>query len=179
MKYSFLIYFYLSSFLICTLALIGLFFPYKYFRFFVLMFANNMTMALKFFCNISIKVNNMPSLNLDGGCIFASKHQSIFETIFYNSLFYHPTFILKKELLSIPVFGYHLKKLKMIAIDRKKGVRSIKEVNEKTEIESKTRPIIIFPEGTRTSFGKYHEVKSGIFSIYKNQIHLMVHLLKT
>ena len=56
----------------------------------------------------------------------------MFETIYFNELFYNPAYILKKELLNIPLFGTYLKKLGMIAIDRKKGIHSLRYVNQQT-----------------------------------------------
>tara|TARA_B110000305_G_C18940193_1_gene403562 strand:- start:251 stop:592 length:342 start_codon:yes stop_codon:yes gene_type:complete len=56
----------------------------------------------------------------------------------------------------------------MIAIDRSQGIKSIKHVNAETKRLSEFRPVIIFPEGTRTEFGNQPDLKPGIYSIYKN-----------
>ena len=166
MKIRFLILFYFSSALVLIFSIFGIFSSYKKFRFFIKIFTNNMLMSLKVCCNIKVEVKN--NQNYDNGYLYASKHQSIFETIYFNSLFYNPSYILKKELLSIPLFGMYLKKLDMIAIDRSQGIKSIKYVNEETKRLSEFRPVIIFPEGTRTEFGNQPELKPGIYSIYKN-----------
>jgi 1-acyl-sn-glycerol-3-phosphate acyltransferase len=125
-----------------------------------------MKWALRIF-NIRIKVINPDLANLKG-CLFASKHQSMFETIYFNQLFYNPAYILKKELLSIPLFGTYLKKLGMIAIDRSQGIQSLRYVNEQTAEYVEYRPVIIFPEGTRTTYGEEPDLKPGIFSMYKS-----------
>ena len=117
--------------------------------------------------NIKIKVINPDFANLKG-CLFASKHQSMFETIYFNQLFYNPAYILKKELLSIPLFGTYLKKLGMIAIDRSQGIQSLRYVNDQTAEYVEYRPVIIFPEGTRTSYKSKPDLKPGIFSMYKS-----------
>ncbi len=166
MRFSFLIFFYFSSALVLILSLLGLPFKYKKFSFFVNLFTKNMLLVLKLF-KINIEVVNS-QLAVKNGYLYASKHQSIFETIYYNKLFDNPAYILKKELLSIPLFGTYLKKLEMIAIDRSQGIHSLKYVNDQAVNLSKYRPIIIFPEGTRTEFKLQPDLKPGIYSMYKS-----------
>jgi 1-acyl-sn-glycerol-3-phosphate acyltransferase len=166
MRFSFLILFYLSTAVVLIISLLGLPLKYKNFRFFVKFFSKNMQMVLRIF-NIKIKVINPDLANLKG-CLFASKHQSMFETIYFNQLFYNPAYILKKELLSIPLFGTYLKKLGMIAIDRSQGIQSLRYVNEQTSEYVEKRPVIIFPEGTRTAYKDQPDLKPGIFSMYKS-----------
>ena len=166
MRFSFLILFYISTALVLIISLLGLPFKYKNFRLFVLFFTKNMQWVLRIF-NIKIRVINPDLANLKG-CLFASKHQSIFETIYFNQLFYNPAYILKKELLSIPLFGTYLKKLGMIAIDRNQGIQSLRLVNEQTAEYIEKRPVIIFPEGTRTTYKEQPDLKPGIFSMYKS-----------
>jgi 1-acyl-sn-glycerol-3-phosphate acyltransferase len=166
MRFSFLILFYLSTAFVLIISLLGLPLKYKNFRLFVKFFTKNMQMVLRIF-NIKIKVINPDLANLKG-CLFASKHQSMFETIYFNQLFYNPAYILKKELLSIPLFGTYLKKLGMIAIDRSQGIKSLRYVNEQTSEYVEKRPVIIFPEGTRTAYKDQPDLKPGIFSMYKS-----------
>ena len=166
MRFSFLILFYLSTALVLIISLLGLPFKYKNFRLFVIFFTKNMQWVLRIF-NIKIRVVNPDLANLKG-CLFASKHQSMFETIYFNQLFYNPAYILKKELLSIPLFGTYLKKLGMIAIDRNQGIQSLRLVNEQTAEYIEKRPVIIFPEGTRTTYKEQPDLKPGIFSMYKS-----------
>ena len=166
MRFSFLIFFYFTTAIVLILSLIGIPLKFKLFRFFVILFTNNMVLSLKVF-RIKINVINSHLAN-HKGCLFASKHQSMFETIYYNHLFYNPSYILKKELLSIPLFGTYLKKLGMIAIDRTQGIQSLRYVNEKTAEYINNRPVVIFPEGTRTSYKESPELKPGIYSMYKS-----------
>lgn len=166
MRFSFLILFYLSTAFVLIISLLGLPLKYKNFRLFVKFFTKNMQMVLRIF-NIKIKVINPDLANLKG-CLFASKHQSMFETIYFNQLFYNPAYILKKELLSIPLFGTYLKKLGMITIDRSQGIQSLRYVNEQTSEYVEKRPVIIFPEGTRTAYKDQPDLKPGIFSMYKS-----------
>ena len=166
MRFSFLIFFYLSSAIVLIISLLGLPFEYRKFRYFVHLFTKNMLICLKLF-KIKINVVNGELAN-QNGYLFASKHQSMFETIYYNHLFYNPAYILKKELLFIPLFGRYLKKLGMIAIDRSQGIQSLRHVNELTANYSEYRPVIIFPEGTRTTYKEQPDLKPGIYSMYKS-----------
>ena len=166
MRFSFLISFYLSAAIILIISLIGLPFKFKTFSFFVNIFTKNMVIILKIF-QIKIEVVNS-QLATKKGYLYASKHQSMFEAIYYNHLFYNPAYILKKELLSIPLFGTYLRKLGMIAIDRSQGIQSLRFVNEQASNYSKFRPVIIFPEGTRTAFREEPDLKPGIYSMYKS-----------
>ena len=168
MKYKFLLFFYFSSALVLIFSILGIFMSYKKFRFFINLFTKNMTFSLKKICNIDVQVNKNSVNKLENGYLYASKHQSIFETVYFNSLFYNPVYILKKELLNIPLFGTYLKKLGMIAIDRKQGIKSLKLVNYQAAKLIDHRTIVIFPEGTRTSFGDQPDLKPGIYSMYKN-----------
>ena len=168
MKIRFLIFFYFTSALVLILSIFGIFSSYRRFRFFLNLFTKNMLISLKLASNISVEVINHNKFSMSKGFLYASKHQSIFETIYFNSLFYNPAYVLKRELLSIPLFGTYLKKLGMIAIDRSEGIKSIKYVNKETKRLINFRPIVIFPEGTRTKFGIQPDLKPGIYSIYKN-----------
>ena len=96
MRFSFLILFYFTTAIVLIISLLGVPLKFKLFRFFVILFTKNMVMVLKIF-GIKIKVINGHLAN-QKGYLFASKHQSMFETIYYNHLFNNPSYILKKEL---------------------------------------------------------------------------------
>jgi 1-acyl-sn-glycerol-3-phosphate acyltransferase len=121
---------------------------------------------LKVVCNISYEVTGIENIP-NGPFIVASKHQSAWETIFFLFLFKNPTFILKKELTKIPIYGWYLKKMSMIIIDRKNGTNAIKQIKIGAENAIKHhRAVIIFPEGTRTLPGSRMQYKSGIKFLY-------------
>jgi 1-acyl-sn-glycerol-3-phosphate acyltransferase len=86
------------------------------------------------------------------GAIFAAKHQSAFETIALTAIIHRPAFVLKKELLYIPLFGLYLAKIGCVPIDRKAGASAIKLMvkSAKARLEQGYN-IVIFAEGTRTS----------------------------
>ena len=99
----------------------------------------------------------------------ASAHQSQFETFFLLSLFNSPVFILKKELLKIPIFGWHLKKIGSISIDRNKITKDNLGFSDqiKKHINNSNRPIIIFPQATRVDVLDRSPFKKGVKRIYE------------
>lgn len=102
-------------------------------------------------------------------CLFAVKHQSAWETLIFYELLKDPSVVLKNQLLWIPLFGFYLKKLGTVPLQRSKGraVQDLKKLlkNSKEAID-RGQSVIIFPEGTRShpsQKGIYH---SGIASMY-------------
>lgn len=100
-------------------------------------------------CGIRWRVEGRENLP-QGACIVASKHQSAWETLFFHLLLDDPAYILKKELLRIPLVGWYMHKAGSIAIDRKAGMGALRQVLTRAEpVLAAGRQIIIFPEGTR------------------------------
>ena len=98
--------------------------------------------------------------------IIISRHQSAWETIFFAAFIERPVFILKKELLKIPLFGWCLYLLKNISIDRSDGVSSLKKIMKSCNYHVNTgKTLIIFPEGTRVPYGKNIKIKKGVLKI--------------
>ena len=93
----------------------------------------------------------------------------MFETFYLQTIFNSPLFILKKELLSIPVFGWYLKKIGSISIKRNKITKSNLGFYDeiKKEILNSNRPIIIFPQGTRVLPVERPPFKKGVGRIYE------------
>jgi 1-acyl-sn-glycerol-3-phosphate acyltransferase len=102
-----------------------------------------------------------------GSYILASKHQSAFETFLFHPLLGDPAFVLKQELLRIPFFGWYLARAGVIAIDRSAGTRALKAMVKGAEAaKAEGRPIVIFPEGTRTPPGTRRPYHTGIAMLY-------------
>ena len=101
--------------------------------------------------------------------IFISKHQSAWETIFLAAHVNNPIFILKKELLMIPIFGWCLYLLNNISIDRSDGASSLKKIMGSCSYHiGNNKTLIIFPEGTRLPFGSTSHIKKGVLKIIKS-----------
>ena len=92
----------------------------------------------------------------------------MFETFFLQTIFKSPVFILKKELLQIPIFGWYLAKIGSVSIMRnkttKKNLRFFEEISKL--INKSDRPLIIFPQGTRFAPEDRQPFKKGVSRIY-------------
>ena len=97
-------------------------------------------------------------------------HQSIFETLFLQTLFNNSVFILKKELTKIPLFGWYLKKLGCISIDRNKISKENLNFSDEVGnvIMNTNKTLIIFPQGTRKNFDDRTKFKKGFARIYND-----------
>jgi 1-acyl-sn-glycerol-3-phosphate acyltransferase len=110
-----------------------------------------------------IGAENLPA----APAVYASKHQSAWETLFLSRYLNFPAFVLKKELLSIPLFGWFLKKSGMIAIDRKAGASALRGMaREAAATLDAGRSILIFPEGTRVAPGQSRPYQPGVAALY-------------
>ena len=99
----------------------------------------------------------------------ASSHQSMFETFYLQTIFNSPIFILKNELLKIPIFGLYLKKIGSISVNRDKITKENLGFIEKIKdsINNSNRPILIFPQATRVLPDDRIPFKKGVGRIYK------------
>ena len=126
--------------------------------------------VLKKLCGIKYEIRGLENLPKENGFIIACKHQSMWETIIFHIIFNRPVYSWKKELLKIPFYGWFLKAMSGIAIDRKGGAKALKNLlaQAKKYIDNKHN-IILFPQGTRTPAGAIaadYPYKSGIVAIY-------------
>jgi 1-acyl-sn-glycerol-3-phosphate acyltransferase len=128
--------------------------------------AGTSLVLLRVICDIKVDFSGLEKIP-SGPLICASKHQSLWETFALLTLFDDPAYIMKRELMWIPFFGWSTWKAGMIAVDR--GARSVAlaAMNEraKTEIR-KGRQLIIFPEGTRRPAGAEPKYKFGVTHLY-------------
>ncbi|HLI12264.1 MAG TPA: lysophospholipid acyltransferase family protein [Alphaproteobacteria bacterium] len=103
----------------------------------------------------------------ESGAIYAFKHQSAWDTIMLPLLTPDPMIVLKKELMLIPFFGWYLWKTRQIAIDRRGGGVALKKMLRRAEAGAAAgRPIVIFPEGTRTAPGHHRPYQPGVAALY-------------
>ncbi|MGH6891658.1 MAG: lysophospholipid acyltransferase family protein, partial [Dongiaceae bacterium] len=108
-------------------------------------------------------LENLPS----GPAIIAVKHQSAWETLFLSRRLNRPAFVLKRELLMIPLFGWFIRKVGMIAVDRAGKAAALKKmVRDANDAFAQGRQIIIFPEGTRVAPGEHKPYQPGIAALY-------------
>lgn len=108
-------------------------------------------------------LENLPS----GAAIIASKHQSAWETLAFLLCLPYPVYVVKRELLAIPLFGPYLRKVGMIAVDRKGGATALRSLlDEARHHLDLGRTIVIFPEGRRTAPGEHRPYQPGVAALY-------------
>ena len=121
---------------------------------------------LRVVCGIKVDWRGLEKIP-KGPLIVASKHQSSWETFALLSLFENPLFILKRELMWIPVFGWFARKGQMIPVDRGARGSALPGMTEGAQRELRRgRQIIIFPEGTRRAPGAEPNYKFGVAHLY-------------
>ena len=125
--------------------------------------------CLKFFLSTKIEVRGRENIVQNKKFFIASSHQSMFETFYLQTIFNSPVFILKKELLLIPIFGWYLKKIGSISIKRDKVSKDNLGFFDKIKkiIINSDRPLIIFPQGTRVLPNERPILKKGASRIYE------------
>ncbi len=104
--------------------------------------------CLRFILSTKIIIKGKENIIKNEKFFIASSHQSMFETFFLQTIFNSPIFILKNELLRIPIFGWYLKKIGSISVNRNKITKNNLGLIDKIKksLESSNRPIIIFPQ---------------------------------
>ena len=168
-NYLFTIFFYIGIILICIIFLPGFFLPQKIVLFGGKIMGHWSRFCLEFFLSTKIVIKGSENLIRNEKFFIACSHQSMFETFYLQTIFNSPIFILKKELLSIPIFGWYLKKIKSISIDRNKINKENLDFYEKIKMSLKStdRPIIIFPQATRVAANDRSPFKKGASRIYE------------
>jgi 1-acyl-sn-glycerol-3-phosphate acyltransferase len=125
--------------------------------------------CLQFFLSTKIVIKGKENIINNRKFFIAASHQSMFETFFLQTIFNSPVFILKKELLMIPIFGWYLKKIGSISIKRNKITKEnlgfFDDISK--QINSSERPLIIFPQGTRLPPEERTHFKKGSSRIYE------------
>jgi 1-acyl-sn-glycerol-3-phosphate acyltransferase len=121
--------------------------------------ARSMIWWLRVTCNVRHEISGMENLP-DTPCIILAKHQSTWETFAFQAIFPTQVYVLKRELLWIPIFGWGLAMTSPIAINRASGREALKQLVSKGQARlAQGLWVVIFPEGTRMrphQQGKYH-----------------------
>ena len=164
----FSILFFSGIFLISLIFLPALFLPRKIVLFGGKLMGYWSSFCLKIVLSVKISVKGKENIINNEKFFIAASHQSMFETFYLQTIFNSPIFILKKELLLIPIFGWYLKKIGSISIKRNKVTKDnlgffddIYQI-----INNSNRPLIIFPQGTRVSPDDRPPFKKGVSRIY-------------
>ena len=125
--------------------------------------------CLKIFLSTKIIIKGKENIINNEKFFIAASHQSMFETFYLQTIFNSPVFILKKELLLIPIFGWYLKKIGAISIKRNKITKDNLGFFEDISkiITNSKRPLIIFPQGTRVLPNERPPFRKGVSRIYE------------
>ena len=125
--------------------------------------------CLRIFLLVKINIIGKENITINEKFFIACSHQSMFETFFLQTIFNSPIFILKKELLKIPIFGLYLKKIGSISINRNKTTKeNLGFFDEILKIVNNSkRPLLIFPQGTRVLSEDRPKFKKGTGRIYE------------
>ena len=167
-SFIFKFFFYLGIVAICIVFLPALILPNRAVLFGGKIMGFWAKICLNIFLSTKISVKGKENLIFNSKFFIACSHQSMFETFFLQTIFNSPVFILKKELLKIPIFGIYLKKIGSISIDRDKVSKENLNFSEKIKsiVSLSNRPIIIFPQATRMSPDDRSPFKKGVSRIY-------------
>ena len=167
-NFLFSIFFFLGIILISIIFIPSFFLPQKIVLFGGKVMGYWAALCLRIFLSTKIVVKGKENIITTNKFFIASSHQSMFETFFLQTIFNSPIFILKKELLKIPIFGWYLKKIGSISIDRNKTTKNNLGFFDKISklVDRSNRPLIIFPQGTRLLPDDRSPFKKGASRIY-------------
>lgn len=142
------------------------FLPYRVLLAFIRSYARTSLWLLRIVCGIKVEwrgIENIPR----GACIIACKHQSAWETFALYAVLRDPAYILKRELMWIPLFGWYTWKAGLIPVNREAGLAALSRMTARARQElARARQIVIFPEGTRRPPGAEPIYKPGIAYLY-------------
>ena len=168
-KYLFLFFFFLGISLISIIFLPALLLPSK-----IVLFGGKLMgywtgICLRIILWTKIIIKGKENIIKNEKFFIASSHQSMFETFYLQTIFNSPIFILKNELLKIPIFGWYLKKIGSISVNRDKIARENLGFIEKIKdsVNNSNRPILIFPQATRVLPDDRVPFKKGVGRIYE------------
>lgn len=129
---------------------------------------NGMVLICRWVAGIKLEVRGLENLP-ERPFIIACKHQSAWETCTLSALILDAALIFKKELLYIPFYGWQIWANQNIAIDRNAGASAMRRMLRAVDRAKRdTRPIIIYPEGTRTPPDAEPDLQPGVAGIYKH-----------
>ena len=155
--------------IVFLIALPALFLPPKITLMFGKFLGHYVIFIVRFILNTKVEFRGVENIPKNERYFVASAHQSMFETFALQSVLDYPVFILKKELLKIPLFGQYLKKIKSIEIIRDTTTKENLNFFDKVAkiVKNENRPLLIFPQGTRVKAEDRVPFKKGVGRIYE------------
>ncbi|MCG8354864.1 MAG: 1-acyl-sn-glycerol-3-phosphate acyltransferase [Kiloniellales bacterium] len=122
---------------------------------------------LRTICGLKHQIRGRENLP-EGPYILAAKHQSAWDTLIFTTFLPDPTYVLKRELIWFPLFGLYIAKIGVVPVDRSGGAKALRlMVKAAQKFARQGRPIVIFPEGTRTAPGAHRPYQPGVAALYR------------
>ena len=124
--------------------------------------------GLRLIVGLRWRVEGRENLPASARVIVAAKHQSAWETLALHVLFPDPAFVMKRELLRLPLIGWYMARVGMVPIDRSGGARALRTmIAAARTLSDAGRPVVIFPQGTRVAPGVDAPYDSGLYAVYR------------
>ena len=163
------LFLYLGIVVVFLIAIPTLLLPPKFTLLFGKFLGYYVVFVVRIFLNTKVEFKGTENIPKNEKYFVASAHQSMFETFALQSVLDYPVFILKKELLKIPLFGQYLKKIKSIEIIRDTTTKENLNFFDKVAkiVKNENRPLLIFPQGTRVKVDDRVPFKKGVGRIYE------------
>ena len=153
-----------------VLALPTLLMPRAGLLWFVRSFARLMIFGLRWICGVRVEIRGREHVP-GGPVLIAGKHQAMLDVFIPFLIFRDPVLVMKRELLWYPVIGWYSLKLRLLAIDRDGGAKTMRKMLQAADarVIGESRPMLIYPEGTRSLPGAKPEYKpAGLRAFYKS-----------
>jgi 1-acyl-sn-glycerol-3-phosphate acyltransferase len=158
--------FYINITIRMIVALPTILLPYSFLHGVLRRYASSTLWFLRVVCGTKVEWRGREKLPA-GPCIVACKHQSLWETFALFMLLPDPTYVLKRELMWLPLFGWLATKARMIPIDRGSHTKALASMTAAARREAaRGRQIVIFPEGTRRPPGAKPRYLPGVAFLY-------------
>ena len=151
--------------LAAIIAMVLLPFHARVMRCFIRHWARLIIWVMRLVCGIRVEVTGLEHI-APGAAIIASKHQSAFDTFVWPALLDQPSYVLKRELLNLPFWGRVARHSGAVAVDRDGGGAALRGmVRDARRVLDEDRPLVIFPEGTRSAPGERLPYQPGVAAL--------------
>ena len=134
---------------------------------------------VKVTCGLKYRVHGADTINRENAGLILARHESAWETFAFQSIFPRQAYVLKRELLKIPFFGWGMALLNPIAIDRSAGRKALNQlVKEGSQRLADGDWVVVFPEGTRMPAGEIGKINIGgamLASKASSPVYLVAH----
>jgi 1-acyl-sn-glycerol-3-phosphate acyltransferase len=125
-------------------------------------------MLVRAICGVRVEVRGRQHLP-GGGALIGAKHQCMFDTMAPFTVFADGAYVMKRELMNIPFYGWYCRKAGMIVVDREAHAKALRQlIADARQRVLANRQVVIFPEGHRTAPGTHEAYKPGVAALYRD-----------